>query len=157
MVPNFHYDRVLAMVKFEVTASLCCGLTVSAIMLLVPELIIGIFTQDPGLLATTAGIAFWSFLLFPLSNAHSVISSLFQALGKACQAIFLSSLRIYLILIPALLILPQIYGINCIWYSFPVAHLVAFTVVIYFVLRERSNLPRLGLTNAQELKVGVIS
>ena len=119
-------------------------------MLLVPELIIGIFTQDPALIATTASIAFWSFLLFPLSNAHSVISSLFQALGKARQAIFLSSLRIYLILIPALLILPKIYGINGIWYSFPVADLVAFTVVIYFVLRERRNLQRLNLKATQK-------
>lgn len=145
-----HYDRVLAMVKLGVTASLGYGFAVSTIMLLVPELIIGIFTQDPALIATTASIAFWSFLLFPLSNAHSVISSLFQALGKARQAIFLSSLRIYLILIPALLILPKIYGINGIWYSFPVADLVAFTVVIYFVLRERRNLQRLNLKATQK-------
>ena len=99
------------------------------------------------MLATTAGIAFWSFLLFPLSNAHSVISSLFQALGKARQAIFLSSLRIYLLLIPALLIRPKIYGIEGIWYSFPLADAIAFAVVVYFVFRERSNLIGLNLAS----------
>tara|TARA_B110000879_G_scaffold8613_1_gene11084 strand:+ start:11410 stop:12792 length:1383 start_codon:yes stop_codon:yes gene_type:complete len=142
-----NYDRVLSTIKVGVTASLCYGLGVSGLMLLVPNQIIGIFTQDQALLTTTAGIAFWSFLLFPLSNAHSVISSLFQALGKARQAIFLSSLRIYLILIPALLILPKIYGINGIWYSFPIADVIAFGVVIYFALRERGNLKRLILTS----------
>jgi putative MATE family efflux protein len=142
-----HYDRVLAMVKLGVISSLCYGLGVSTIMLLVPELIIGIFTQNTALLTTTAGIAFWSFLLFPLSNAHSVISSLFQALGKARHAIFLSSLRIYLVLIPALLILPKVYGINGIWYSFPIADMVAFLVVIYFAWRERGNLKRLNLAS----------
>ena len=142
-----NYDRVLSTIKVGVTASLCYGLGVSGLMLLVPNQIIGIFTQDQALLTTTAGIAFWSFLLFPLSNAHSVISSLFQALGKARQAIFLSSLRIYLILIPALLILPKIYGINGIWYSFPIADVIAFAVVIYFALRERGNLKRLILTS----------
>tara|TARA_B110000211_G_scaffold157720_1_gene178571 strand:- start:1403 stop:2785 length:1383 start_codon:yes stop_codon:yes gene_type:complete len=142
-----NYDRVLSTIKVGVTASLCYGLGVSGLMLLVPNQIIGIFTQDQVLLTTTAGIAFWSFLLFPLSNAHSVISSLFQALGKARQAIFLSSLRIYLILIPALLILPKIYGINGIWYSFPIADVIAFAVVIYFALRERGNLKRLILTS----------
>ena len=142
-----NYDRVLSTIKVGVTASLCYGLGVSGLMLLVPNQIIGIFTQDQALLTTTAGIAFWSFLLFPLSNAHSVISSLFQALGKARQAIFLSSLRIYLILIPALLILPKIYRINGIWYSFPIADVIAFAVVIYFALRERGNLKRLILTS----------
>jgi putative MATE family efflux protein len=142
-----NYDRVLSTIKVGVTASLCYGLGVSGLMLLVPNQIIGIFTQDQALLTTTAGIAFWSFLLFPLSNAHSVISSLFQALGKARQAIFLSSLRIYLILIPALLILPKIYGINGIWYSFPIADVIAFAVVIYFALRERGILKRLILTS----------
>jgi len=142
-----HYDRVLTTIKVGVTASLCYGLGVSALMLLIPHQIIGIFTQDQVLLATTASIAFWSFLLFPLSNAHSVISSLFQALGKARHAIFLSSLRIYLILIPALLILPKIYGINGIWYSFPLADVIAFSVVMYFVFRERGNLIRLNLAS----------
>jgi putative MATE family efflux protein len=144
-----HYDRVLATIKVGVSASLCYGLGVSALMLLIPYQIIGIFTQDQALLATTAGIAFWSFLLFPLSNAHSVISSLFQALGKARHAIFLSSLRIYFILIPALLILPNIYGIDGIWYSFPIADVLAFIVVIYFVLRERRNLRRLNLKSTK--------
>ena len=142
-----NYDRVLSTIKVGVTASLFYGLGVSGLMLLVPNQIIGIFTQDQALLTTTAGIAFWSFLLFPLSNAHSVISSLFQALGKARQAIFLSSLRIYLILIPALLILPKIYGINGIWYSFPIADVIAFVVVIYFAFRERGNLKRLILAS----------
>jgi len=145
-----HYDRVLTTIKVGVTASLCYGLGVSALMLLVPHQIIGIFTQDQALLTTTAGIAFWSFLLFPLSNAHSVISSLFQALGKARHAIFLSSLRIYLILIPALLVLPKIYGIDGIWYSFPLADAIAFSVVVYFVFRERGNLIRLNLASKAE-------
>jgi putative MATE family efflux protein len=143
------YDRVLAMIKVGVTSSLCYGLAVSAMMLLAPHQIIGIFTQNPALLATTAGIAFWSFLLFPLANAHSVISSLFQALGKARHAIFLSSLRIYFLLIPALLILPKIYGIDGIWNSFLIADLIAFIVVIYFVFRERGNLHRLSLRSKQ--------
>ena len=145
-----HYDRVLATIKVGITASLCYGLGVSALMLLIPHQIVGIFTQDQALLATTAGIAFWSFLLFPLSNAHSVISSLFQALGKARHAIFLSSLRIYLILIPALLVLPKIYGIDGIWYSFPLSDVIAFSVVVYFVFRERGNLIRLNLASKAE-------
>jgi len=143
------YDRVLDMIKLGVFSSLCYGLAVSAMMLLIPHQIIGIFTQDAQLLATTASIAFWSFLLFPLANAHSVVSSLFQALGKARHAIFLSSLRIYFILIPALLILPNIYGINGIWYSFPIADVLAFIVVIYFVMRERRNLHRRNLKSTK--------
>jgi putative MATE family efflux protein len=144
-----HYDRVLAMVKLGVISSLGYGLAVSAMMLLAPHQIIGIFTQDEALLTATASIAFWSFLLFALANTHAVISSLFQALGKARHAIFLSSLRIYFVLIPALLILPGIYGIDGIWYSFPIADIIAFIVVIYFVLRERGNLRRLDLGSKQ--------
>lgn len=105
------------------------------------------FHPRPSIVSHYSWYRFWSFLLFPLSNAHSVISSLFQALGKARQAIFLSSLRIYLLLIPALLILPKIYGIEGIWYSFPLADAIAFAVVVYFVFRERSNLIGLDLAS----------
>lgn len=70
------YDRVLAMVKLGIFSSLSYGFCVSAIMLLVPELIIGIFTQNSALLTTTASIAFWSFCCF-LYPTHTVSLALY--------------------------------------------------------------------------------
>ena len=63
-----------------------------------------------------------------------VISSFFQALGKASVSIFLSLSRQALLLIPALLILPGFFGLTGIWISAPVSDFVS-TLLSFIVLR----------------------
>jgi len=44
-------------------------------------------------------------------------------------------MRQVLILLPILFVLPKIFGLNGIWYSFPAADLLAATI-IFFVFRK---------------------
>jgi len=143
------YGRVRQVIKVGLIACMSYGTGMSLLMILVPEPIIGIFSSDIELINVTTSIALWVFLFFPLSNAHALISALFQAIGKARQAIFLSSLRIYFLMLPALIVLPALYGLDGLWWAYPVADVVAFTVVVYFLFRERRNLNRLDLVSKQ--------
>ncbi|MDP6968809.1 MAG: MATE family efflux transporter [Gammaproteobacteria bacterium] len=130
------YQRVLTMIKVGLIAALGYGLMMSTIMTLAPTAIISMFTQDEELIQAAIGISLWVFMAFPLANAHGLGCGLFQALGKAREALFLSSLRIYLLLLPGLIILPAFYGLQGLWLAFPIADGVAFVIVMILLLRE---------------------
>ena len=137
------YGRVRTTIKVGLIAGLSYGLLMSSIMIIAPYPIIGMFTNEERLIHATAGIGLWVFMAFPLANAHGLGSALFQALGKAREALFLSSLRIYFLLLPGLLILPAFYGLQGLWLAFPIADSVAFLIVMILLVKERRRLAML--------------
>lgn len=137
------YGRVRTTIKVGLIAGLSYGLLMSTIMILAPYPIIGMFTNEETLIHAAAGIGLWVFMAFPLANAHGLGSALFQALGKAREALFLSSLRIYFLLLPGLLILPVFYGLKGLWLAFPIADSVAFLIVMVLLVKERRRLAML--------------
>jgi putative MATE family efflux protein len=137
------YGRVRSTIKVGLVAGLSYGLLMSSIMIIAPYPIIGMFTNEETLIHAAAGIGMWVFMAFPLANAHGLGSALFQALGKAREALFLSSLRIYFLLLPGLLILPVFYGLKGLWLAFPIADSVAFLIVMILLVKERRRLAML--------------
>lgn len=69
-----------------------------------------------------------NFMFIPLVGIQMISSSYFQAIGKPKQATILGLSRQVFIFIPALLILPKIWGIEGVWWSAPVSDIGAFIV-----------------------------
>jgi len=65
-----------------------------------------------------------------------VTTNFFQSIGMAKKAIFLSLTRQLLFLLPCLLILPPIFGINGVWYSMPSADLLSSLVAAYMLTTQ---------------------
>jgi Na+-driven multidrug efflux pump len=63
-------------------------------------------------------------------------SAYFQAIGKALPALFLTMTKQGFFLIPFVLILPQFFGLDGIWYAFPVSDILAATVTFLYLRRE---------------------
>ena len=49
---------------------------------------------------------------------------------------FLSLLRQVILLVPMMLILPRILGLNGVWFAQPIADLISFVVTAVLVVRE---------------------
>ena len=68
-----------------------------------------------------------------------VATTYFQSIGKIGTSIFLSLVRQVLFLLPLLIILSRIYGLDGIWYTFPTsdvdATLVTTNLIIYALRR----------------------
>lgn len=80
------------------------------------------------------------FLFFTFLNFMQPISSnFFTAIGKPKRGIFLSLTRQIIFLLPLLLILPVIMGIDGIMYAGPVADCMAGLASVIMVLRELKN------------------
>ena len=72
----------------------------------------------------------------PVITAQLVGSAYFQAAGKALPALFLTLLKQGIFLIPLVYILPKFFGLNGVWYSFPIADILATVVTLLFLKVE---------------------
>ena len=59
-----------------------------------------------------------------------VTTNFFQSLGMAGKSVFLSLTRQIIFMIPLLLILPPVYGLDGVWSAYPISDLVSTLVAI---------------------------
>ena len=70
-----------------------------------------------------------------------VVANFFQSIGKAKVSVFLSLSRQLVFLIPMLLVLPTLYGVDGVWYSMPVADTISalVTAIIMYLFMRKIN------------------
>ncbi|MBV1820727.1 MATE family efflux transporter, partial [Coprococcus sp. MSK.21.13] len=78
--------------------------------------------------------------LLPIIGFQVVSSNYFQAVGKAKIAIFLSLSRQFIFLIPMLIILPPMFGLNGVWIVGPVSDILAALVTMFFLYKDMNQL-----------------
>jgi putative MATE family efflux protein len=110
---------------------------------LFPAAIIGLFSRhDPRLLAIgTRGLRIL-LAAFPLVGPQLVSSNFFQAIGKARIAMLLNMLRQVILLIPLVLLLPPLLGIDGVWLAGPLADISAAAITAWAIRREAGHLNR---------------
>ncbi|CEO25709.1 MATE family efflux transporter [Paraclostridium sordellii] len=101
-----------------------------------PEKFIGIFTNDDKLISLALnGIKIYSITL-PIIGISILGTVYFQSIGSAKVSMVLGLLRQVIILIPVILVVPKIYGLDGVWMSQPIADLGAMIVVGLFLIRD---------------------
>ena len=125
------YGRVKSTFKAAVLVSFLVMLVVRILFWLFPEEIIGIFGQESELYVAFAVKCFNIFLLaIPLAGVCAVVSVLFQSIGRAAVAAFLSLTRQILYFVPAMLILAPLLGIDGILWGAAVSDTLAFVTAV---------------------------
>ena len=124
------FDRVKQILKLELIAvAAICTLTFILVQVF-PVMLSSIFTSDPGLISMASSGMRLLLLMLPLLSAQIVGASYFQAIGEAKKAAFLGLSRQVLLLIPLLLILPPLFGLNGVWGASALADLISSLIAI---------------------------
>lgn len=118
-------NRVKETLNYTIKVGVVIGFVGMLIGVLLPEIIVLPFNPSPPLAAESAKALRLVTIMLPLVGFQIVVTNFFQCIGMAAKSIFLSLTRQFLLLIPALLILPKFFGLNGVWYSLPVADFVA--------------------------------
>ena len=106
--------------------------------------IIGIFGSGSEEYFHFAEQYFRIFLFFTFLNGlQPITANFFTSIGKAAKGIFISLTRQIIFLLPLIIILPLIFGIEGVMYSAPVADLMAAALAALFVVRELSQMKQL--------------
>ena len=95
-----------------------------------PGVVVRIFTSDPLLIERASWAMRVMCMFMPVIGFQLVTTNFFQSIGKVNRSIFLSLTRQVLMLIPLLLILPNYYGVEGVWYSMPISDVVAALLTI---------------------------
>lgn len=115
------------------------ALVVFALIMIFPEEIVSVFTNDTDILNKTPGYMRWVFAATPIIAIQLIGSAYFQAIGKAVPALLLTLTRQGFFFIPLIFIMPRFFGELGVWISFPLADLLSTIVTGIFLNREIRN------------------
>ena len=129
-------NRVQETIKKSIWFGSILGSIIFIGILLFKEEVIWVFTNDTTLLNKTPNAMFIVFLATPIVTMQLIGSAYFQAAGKALPALFLTLLKQGIFLIPLAYFLPKYYGIEGVWWSFPIADVLS-TIITVLVLKRK--------------------
>lgn len=130
------YGRVNKVLKLTITYATAVTTSGFLVGVLVPDLVVEIFTSDAELKELSATGLRITLMFFPIVGFQMVASNFFQSIGMAGKAIFLSLTRQMLILLPCLLVLPRFFGAAGVWYSMPVSDLLAGLMALVMLVMQ---------------------
>ena len=135
------FDRMMRVLKYAVIGGTCITTTGFIVGEVFPEQCVRLFTTDQTLIDLSVHAMRITMITFPIIGYQMVIANFFQSIGKAKVSIFLSLSRQLLFLIPMLLVLPSLYGVDGVWYSMPVADTISsvVTAIIMALFMRRIN------------------
>ena len=135
--------RVKETLRTSVLATFVIGVVFFIPIIIIPSNIIGIFSTDAALIENGVFPFRMIMLLFPFIGFQVIGAGFFQSIGKAVPSIVLSLTRQVLFLIPLIILLPLVMGIDGIWISFPVADFLSIVVTGVLLAREIKRINRL--------------
>ncbi len=131
------YDRVKKVIRMSMTAGLIICTVAFTMFQLFPRQIISLFGDGSELYFAFAERYFHIYLFFTfLNNIQPMSSTFFSAIGKPAKGAFLALTRQILFLLPLLVTLPMLMGIDGIMYAGPIADFLAASISAVFLFRE---------------------
>lgn len=133
------YKRVRESINKAIFYAGGLALVVFAIIMIFPEEIVSVFTNDAAILSETPRNMRLVFAATPIIAIQLIGSAYFQAIGKAVPALLLTLTRQGFFFIPLIFILPHFFGELGVWISFPIADFLSTIVTGFFLNREIKN------------------
>lgn len=129
--------RVYQAIKVALIFALCIMLVGMLLFTFLPETMLSLFaTADETAVEQTAemyriGVPALKIICLSFLGAAVgiILSTVFQAIGNGMLSLMISMCRQLVVLLPAAYFLAP-YGINAVWWAFPIAEMVALTLVL---------------------------
>jgi Na+-driven multidrug efflux pump len=150
------FDRVKETLKFALIMGVIVSLPFFLATQLVPSQIVAFFDSRDQAMVQFGGYAMRIYLLcLPLICVQSIGSGFFQAIGKAKEALIITFARPILFFIPALLILPNFFGLQGILVAGPTTDIITFiTTGTWLIIEVRALSRKRQESIAPPVKVG---
>lgn len=133
------YGRMMKVLNYSMIAATLIMIVGWLVGELAPYPCARMFTTDEQLIDIAIRGIRINMIAFPLIGSQAVITNFFQSIGKAKISIFLSLSRQMIYLLPLLIILPPIIGVDGVWAALPASDAVAFItawIVMYRFMKK---------------------
>lgn len=127
--------RILDAFRLGCIIAFCMMMLGLAAFNLIPEVLLGLFNASEDMMSIGCNALRIISLSYIFAGFCIVISSVFQALGNGVYSLIVSVCRQLLVLLPAAWILANAFGLDAVWYSFPIAEVASITVSLLLLKR----------------------
>lgn len=126
------YDRVKKAVKLAIVAGVSITTIGFILSHLVPNILVSMFNREPELLKSGVhALKVWT-LCLPVAGFQIIAANFFQAIGMPKRAMLLTLMRQVIALMPCIVILAPIMGIDGILFAAPIADALSAVVTAMF-------------------------
>lgn len=131
------FSRMSLAIKLAIRYGLSLSISLWLLIQLFPRFWVGLFTEEATLLQEGSSAMRILFALSFVYGIQMIINGMYQSLAKAKVALFLSLSRQTLYTIPLVLILPVFFGVDGVWFAFPIADAMAVLTALVFAYKDR--------------------
>lgn len=160
MVPIVAYNfgarnkqRIMEVIRFAVCIAVGFMAIGLALFWLIPDRLLMLFEASPKMLEIGVPALRSISLSFIFAGLSIVLVSTFQALGNGIFSLIISLVRQLVVILPVAWLLLQLFGLNAVWYAFPLSEVVAVGLCILFARRIHRTV-LVPMETAQELPAG---
>lgn len=115
------------------------------LMWTIPDKMIALFGGDQALMEIGVPALKTISLCFVPAAAGILFTTLFQAVGKGLRSLLMSVCRQLVLILPIAFVLSLLFGIESVWYAFPIAELGSLTLaIIFFINLTKTDFKKLG-------------
>ncbi len=130
-------DRLMRVLKLSIWAATGIMIIGWLIAMFLPYYCARLFTTDDTLISMAIDGIRINMLVFPIIGFQMVVTNFFQCIGRVKISIFLSLSRQLLFLLPLLLVLPLIWGLNGVWAALPASDTISAIVALVMMGKIR--------------------
>lgn len=129
--------RVGKALKLSSVFAGCYGVIVSILLFFISEQLMYIFSSEADVIRLGSYILMITNLGMAFRSVQMIQSSFFQSVGQSGIALILTLSNYLLCFIPVILLLSALYGLDGVWFSFPVSAMIALGVSFAFIIVKR--------------------
>ena len=144
------FDRVRQTYKLSIAASVGYMSLGAAAFLLIPGVLLGIFSPSQEMLDIGTRALRIISVHFPLAGFCIIAGSVCQAIGNPFHSLVISICRQVVVLLPAAYLLSLSGILDNVWFCFPLAEIVSFALTFFFLKKTVAKLKVQEQALAQE-------
>ena len=130
-----HKKRLLDALKIGVLIAATILLVGMLLFLFFPAQLLGIFNDSAEMLRIGVPALRIIGTSFVFAAVSIIFSTLFQAIGRGVNSLLISVLRQLFVILPVAYLMANLFGLEMVWYAFPIAEVVSVAVSILLFIR----------------------
>lgn len=142
MIPIVAYNygarnkkRIYTTLKLSICIAVGIMLIGVAVFQLFPATLLALFDASEHMLEIGVPALRTISLSFVFAGFCIVSSSMFQALGNGVYSLIMSVCRQLLVIIPVAYVFAKLFGLDAVWYSYPIAEIVSMLICVILLKR----------------------
>lgn len=123
-------SRMMEAIRVALMTSVTIMVLGTIVFQFFPSTLLKMFNSSPAMMEIGVHAFKTISWIFPLAGVSIVLSTSFQAMGKAHLSMIVSFIRQLVVLLPAAYLFGRYFGLDAVWYSFVVSEVVGLSTVL---------------------------